>query len=484
MSSAPRAPAPNAATPPADPGAAGGAVRAVHRAVRRALRGAAPGSVLLAVSGGRDSMTLLDAAVAVARDRLAGVATFDHGTGEAARRAVHLVRRAAAAYGLRLFAGRAALPDAGEAAWRAARWRFLRRAARRAGAAVVATAHTADDQVETVVLALLRDAGPRGLAGLAVRRRRVRRPLLACSAATVAAYAAARRVRWIEDPSNARLDARRNRVRHELLPALVAVRPALRDELLALGSRAAAWRREVRALVAALPVTRDADGARSVPLAALAALDDAALAVVWPALVARTGVPLDRRGLARLVAFTRRAAAAPRGGARAPAAGGVEATVVRARDAWALRVERRPAALAGVAWRLEPADPRPAEDAWTAALPGGRAYAVRAWRPGDRLERELPGGARRARRVKRYLAEARVAAPARAGWPVVVALDADGCEASVVWIPGVPGGAPAPVAAGPTTRGAGPAATFRCARHAAAQPAPAPVPPSAPRDAA
>ncbi|MGZ8491284.1 MAG: hypothetical protein ACXWZS_03655, partial [Gemmatirosa sp.] len=71
-------------------------VRAVRARVRAALAGAAPASVVLAVSGGRDSMVLLDAVCAVARDRLAGVATFDHGTGPHARAAVRRVRREAA----------------------------------------------------------------------------------------------------------------------------------------------------------------------------------------------------------------------------------------------------------------------------------------------------------------------------------------------------------------------------------------------------
>ncbi|MGZ8457998.1 MAG: ATP-binding protein, partial [Gemmatirosa sp.] len=141
-------------------------VRAVRARVRAALAGAAPASVVLAVSGGRDSMVLLDAACAVARDRLAGVATFDHGTGPHARAAVRRVRRAAVRRGLPVLAGRADLPDAGEAAWRAARWRFLRRAARRLGATTVATAHTRDDQIETVAMRVLRGAGPPGLAGL------------------------------------------------------------------------------------------------------------------------------------------------------------------------------------------------------------------------------------------------------------------------------------------------------------------------------
>ena len=84
-------------------------VRAVRARVRAALADAGP--VLLAVSGGRDSLVLLDAACAVARDRIVGVATFDHGTGAHARAAVARVRRAARRRGLPVLVGRAVLPD-------------------------------------------------------------------------------------------------------------------------------------------------------------------------------------------------------------------------------------------------------------------------------------------------------------------------------------------------------------------------------------
>ncbi|HZF67655.1 MAG TPA: tRNA lysidine(34) synthetase TilS, partial [Gemmatirosa sp.] len=264
------------------------------------------------------------------------------------------------------------------------------------------------------------------------------------------------------------------------------VRPGLRGELLALGARAAAWRRDVAALVAALPVAARADGTVDVPVAALAAFDAPALAVVWPPLVARLGASADRRGIARLVAFTRAAAERPRGGARAQLAGGVEVRLERTADGWHLVLgraqarHRGPDASIAREWQLEPATPsagRSDADPWVATLPAGCAYLVRPWRPGDRLVRAAAGGAPRARRVKRYLAEARIAGDERARWPVVVAFGADGREASVVWIPGLSRGAPAP--AGPDD---GPAATFRCARRNGADLVPATAP--VPRDAA
>src|SRR5690348_9755078 len=127
----------------------------------------------LAVSGGCDSMVLLHAIsrALAAVDPTTGarrdtrVLTFDHGTGAHATAAADLVAREAARLGLDVRVGRGVLRDASEAAWRAARWRFLRDAAPKG--AVIATAHTRDDQLETVVMRVMRDAGARGLAGLA-----------------------------------------------------------------------------------------------------------------------------------------------------------------------------------------------------------------------------------------------------------------------------------------------------------------------------
>jgi tRNA(Ile)-lysidine synthase len=414
-------------------------------------------------------LVLLDAACAVARDRLAGVATFDHGTGPHAAAAVRRVRRVARRHGLQVVVGRAALPGAGEARWREARWRFLRRAARRLDASVVATAHTRDDQLETVAMRILRGAGARGLAGLLAARAGVVRPLVDVSAAAVARYATTRRLRWVEDPGNASRRPLRNRLRHELLPALESARPGFARELLALGRTASMWRVEAEALAAAVPVHRDDEtGAFHVATAALRGYDGEGLAVVWPALAARAGVRLDRRGTARLVAFTIEVAAeAAAVGAAIPLAGGIEVVVRRGRrvpEGGVSDVElviRRAAAVGRVrvqvpdpvpfgdglcfgAWRIV-SDERPSrsggrvDDAWTAWLPADRTLVVRGWRPGDRIRGAGVRGRDGARRVRRFFAEARVAGPERSGWPVVVAV---GDAASVggeeiLWVPGV-----------------------------------------------
>ena len=130
--------------------------------------------VMLAVSGGIDSMVLLYAAAALPkreRPQLL-VASFDHATGLAARRALDLVRRKSKELGLPFVAGRAATTATTEHEWRMSRWAFLREAAAEFNGSI-ATAHTLDDQIETIFIRILREAGVEineTAGGLCVRR--------------------------------------------------------------------------------------------------------------------------------------------------------------------------------------------------------------------------------------------------------------------------------------------------------------------------
>ena len=114
-------------------------------------------------------------------------------------------------------------PTLQEAA-RALRYDALRRIAARLGAARVATAHTLDDQAETLLLRLLRGCAPDALGGIPERSPdgAVVRPLLGATREAVRGYACARGLAWREDASNASPVYARNRVRHELLPRLAA----------------------------------------------------------------------------------------------------------------------------------------------------------------------------------------------------------------------------------------------------------------------
>jgi tRNA(Ile)-lysidine synthase len=415
--------------------------RAVLQAVRRAARDAdAP--LLLAVSGGLDSMALLHAMAAVAHARIAAVATFDHGTGAAATRAAAHVAHVAGALGFPVVVGRLGDGDAAaagrEAAWRRARYHFLRAVAAPLGARVV-TAHTADDQLETVLMRLLRGSGTRGLAGL-LAPSDVVRPFLGLRRGVLEEYARAEAIRWHEDPSNRSRAFLRNRVRHDLLPALRRADPSIDLALLDTARRAAAWRAEVESFVDANVGVQRTTGERLVVARAeLSGHDRDSLAVIWGALAGRVGLALDRRGTRRLASFTitdRRAGSVPLSGGWS-----VEATD----DTYLLC--RRPAAPASEAplpdegalrWGAfrfrvgRPGAPARVEDeprgAWSASLPLGCRAVVRPWTAGDRL---APGPGRQRRRVKRYLSDAGVRGLDRAGWPVVVAGD------DVIWIPGV-----------------------------------------------
>ncbi len=131
-----------------------------------------------------------------------------------------------------------------EEAARELRYAALRRIAGEVGAECVATAHTADDQAETVLLRLLRGTGPDGLAGIPERSSdgRIARPLLGVGRAEVLRFAAERGLRWREDASNASPAFARNRLRRDWLPGLArAFNPRL---LRALADLAEAQRRD------------------------------------------------------------------------------------------------------------------------------------------------------------------------------------------------------------------------------------------------
>ena len=228
------------------------------------------GPLVLAVSGGRDSMVLLQAIARWAPGRIAAVATFDHGTGSHATEAASLVAAESRRLGLTVVRERSRTPGHSEAAWRTARWDFLGRIGRAYGARI-ATAHTRDDQLETVFMRLLRGAGTRGMAALAAPSRVVR-PWLGVTRAELTRWAVLEKVAYLDDPMNASRTFLRGRVRHELLPALEAAAPGFSHQLLEIADRAALWRRDVERLVDEAGVQVSASGERAVfPAAALEA---------------------------------------------------------------------------------------------------------------------------------------------------------------------------------------------------------------------
>ncbi|WP_129339874.1 tRNA lysidine(34) synthetase TilS, partial [Cellulomonas endophytica] len=214
------------------------AVAAVRTAVRRGLADLPPGGlVLVACSGGADSLALAAATAFVAeRSRRrgpapglrAGAVVVDHGL-QAGSAAV-AARAAEACRGLGLDPVEVVAVDVApvggpEGAARAARHAALADAAARHGAAAVLLGHTLDDQAEGVLLGLARGSGPRSLAGMPARRGVLRRPLLGLRRSQTAAACTALGLEPWQDPTNAPGPGapRRSRVRGEVLPVLEAV---------------------------------------------------------------------------------------------------------------------------------------------------------------------------------------------------------------------------------------------------------------------
>ena len=105
------------------------------------------------------------------------------------------------------------------------RYAFLRRAAQQAGAELIATAHNANDNAETVLLDLARGCGLQGLTGIPPRRDGLIRPLLTTPRADIEAYLHGHGLPHVEDRSNADMQYARNRLRHQVLPVLTDLQP-------------------------------------------------------------------------------------------------------------------------------------------------------------------------------------------------------------------------------------------------------------------
>lgn len=203
----------------------------VLRTIRRHALVAPGGSVVVALSGGPDSVALVDLLrelEARGHLRIAALAHFDHRLrGEASDADAAFCRAMAQDLGIPYaedgadVRGQAQLLGRSvEDAARLLRYRFLEAAADRAGAEAVAVGHSLDDQAETFLLRLIRGSGPQGLAAILPRAGRVIRPLLETPRRDLRTYAAARGLSFREDATNRDVTVPRNRVRHELIPYL------------------------------------------------------------------------------------------------------------------------------------------------------------------------------------------------------------------------------------------------------------------------
>jgi tRNA(Ile)-lysidine synthase len=199
-------------------------------------------TLVVAVSGGADSVALLDLLAMLVEWRLRlVVAHLNHSLrGAESDGDASFVRELAFHYGLPVEVGTVDVKEMSrrmrlslEAAGRAARYSFLDEVALRHGAAAVVLAHHADDQAETVLLRLIRGAAGAGLCGMSVKSANGRyiRPLLNCTRAEIERYLTGKRIPWRVDSSNTDINFLRNRVRHELLPILASYNPAIAERL-------------------------------------------------------------------------------------------------------------------------------------------------------------------------------------------------------------------------------------------------------------
>jgi tRNA(Ile)-lysidine synthase len=431
----------------------------VLRAISRALARAQVNHdtlILIALSGGADSVAMLHALFAL-RDRLGyrlAAAHLNHRIrGAESDRDEQFVRELCARLGIDLVVERAAGLDAAmpnlEEAARDARHGFLRRSAERIGATHIALGHHRDDQAETVLLRMLRGAGIAGLGAMdEAGRRGILRPMLSLSRVEIRAYLRAIGATFVEDSSNNSEALMRNRIRHELLPALE------RDYVPGVGARLADLAGEMRALDAyvAREAAREFAAMRlaggGFDLSRFATLDPALRAPVLRAFIAERIGSLRRIERAHLEAISALILEGPPNG-QISLPGRWRAV----REYSHLRLTRAAARIAepfSVPLALEGTTVVEAAGysfdasvmaAAAAEMPDNKGVALfdlreiaasgliaRNFSPGDRI---APIGMKGTRKVKEILIDSKLTRECRGRIPIVAAGD------EVVWIPGL-----------------------------------------------
>lgn len=428
----------------------------------------APGDrVCVAVSGGADSTALLHRLFASKRELgvVLSVLHVEHGLrGEASRRDAAFV--AALAEQLQLpcqtisvdTPKRAAeQKETIEEAARNLRYEVFRAVVAKDQADKIATAHTLDDQAETVLMKLLRGAWTEGLGGIHPALKLddaghlCVRPLLGTTRGEVEAYLRASGQPWCEDETNDSHDFMRNRVRHELLPAMREYNPQIVSILAHLAENARAekqhWDKELARLLPQLVLTGKpvrgggrragavGDATVAVEMARLRVLDAGLRRRVLRAIARKCGSALDFEATERLVAMAEGETSAkrlelPRG-------------LIVTRTARELQFEHRPQLIssAEVSSAVEYELPVPGAvdapafgakfSATLTAASGSQAVPpalVRPWRPGDRVHLAHSGSSKK---VKKVLERIRVYGDERILWPVVV------WEGRIIWMRGV-----------------------------------------------
>jgi tRNA(Ile)-lysidine synthase len=401
-----------------------------------------PGTAVVAVSGGPDSVALLDL---LARSRdvhglTLVVAHLDHGIHPDSARVAEQVAALAASYGLRFESGQLALgTSAGETLARTRRYAWLEAVAERLGAHIIFTAHHADDQVETVLMRVLAGSGPAGLAGMAPLSGRVVRPLLPFRRSDLARHLREAGLdAWI-DPANSDPRHLRSWIRTDLLPRLRQRLPQIDASLERVSRQAARDRAAWDAALDALPGLDLCVESEAISVAAsvLAGYDSPLAQAVILAVARRVGCRLGPARLGRVLTLVESGVS----GARVPLGAHWTAELAFGRlrisptepealvEPWALEGPRGEGVWGRWQFRWERAaapdqQPRAGLSAWFTLEP----LTVRGWLPGERVK---PLGGTGRRLIVRCFQDLRVPRSRRGSWPVLVQSD------DVIWIPGV-----------------------------------------------
>jgi tRNA(Ile)-lysidine synthase len=416
--------------------------------------------IAVAVSGGADSVALLRRLLEE-RHKLGivvSVVHVHHGTREAAEEDATFVAGLAAAHDLPFnlhrtdaLAAAAALHETLEEAARNLRYAFFRQLIADGSVDAVATAHTLDDQAETVLHKLLRGAWTEGLSGihpvLAVEPGSILRPFLDNSHEALEGWLLSLPQPWREDASNRDLAHTRNRIRWQLLPLLRTFNPQIAGQLARLASISADeedyWQRELQRLLPSLllPGRPTRGGGRSAsthPEQQTVGMERARLRDLHPA-VARRVLRAAARNLGARLGFEHTeqllAMAGPEasGGGKFDLGGGVTAE----RSLREIRLTRS-ATLSGPGPEyafLIPGEVRAPEYGLClrGEAPAGTHATLRSWKAGDRVTLRHSRGPRK---VAEVLDRLHVVGAARENWPVVES------NGKIVWMRGVEVDAP------------------------------------------